>query len=128
MIKIYGIKNCNTMQKALDWLEEKNIDYEFHDYKKLGITAKTINIWLKIYQIDLLINTKGTTYKKLSDSEKSACLVDDSGILLMQQNTSMIKRPILENESLLLLGFNDAEWEAKLLNRQKTPQKTKNSV
>jgi Spx/MgsR family transcriptional regulator len=123
MIKIYGIKNCNTMHKASDWLEEKNIDYEFHDYKKLGITAKTIKIWLKIYQINIFINTKGTTYKKLSDSEKSACLFDDSGIKLMQQYTSMIKRPILEDEGLLLLGFNAAEWEAKLLNIPKNAPK-----
>jgi Spx/MgsR family transcriptional regulator len=123
MIKIYGIKNCNTMQKAFNWLNENNIAYEFHDYKKLGIDAKTIKTWLKTYGIDLLININGTTYKKLSDYEKLVSLHNDSGTLLMQQYTSMIKRPITEGDGLLLLGFNDVEWEAKLLNSPKNAPK-----
>lgn len=116
MIKVYGIKNCNTMQKAFAWLNENKIEFEFHDYKKLGIEESTIKNWLKKNALDELINKKGTTFKKLPETTQVACKIEASAIPLMQQFSSMIKRPILEKKELLLLGFHPEIWSKKLLN------------
>jgi arsenate reductase (glutaredoxin) len=109
MYKIYGIKNCDTMKKAFDWLTAHNIPYEFHDYKKLGISEDKIQQWLTQKPWDILINRAGTTWKKLSDEEKST---DEKGaIKLMTEKPSMIKRPIIENDKIVVMGFNSDTYE-----------------
>jgi Spx/MgsR family transcriptional regulator len=65
MMKIYGIKNCNTMKKAFIALDEQGIDYTFHDYKKQGIDQATLQQWLKQKDQDVILNKKGTTWRKL---------------------------------------------------------------
>ena len=114
---IYGIKNCDTMQKAFKWLDEHQISYTFHDYKPRGITEEKIREWLKHFAITDLINTKGTTFKKLSDEKKLSLRDKSKAIQLMIQNPSMIKRPLVEMKNGLLLGFKLEEWEKKLLSR-----------
>ena len=108
---IYGIKNCDTMKKAFNWLSKNNISYVFHDYKKSGIDRETIKGWLKHFAIDQIINTKGTTWKKLSDNEKDSIQDEAKAIKLMIENPSMIKRPILMFNHSFLLGFKEEEWE-----------------
>jgi arsenate reductase (glutaredoxin) len=109
MYKIYGIKNCDTMKKAFDWLTENNVPYEFHDYKKLGISEGKIQEWLTQKPWDVLINRAGTTWKKLSDEEKST---DEKGATkLMIEKPSMIKRPIIENDKIVIMGFNSDTYE-----------------
>jgi arsenate reductase len=109
MYKIYGIKNCDTMKKAFDWLTENNVLYEFHDYKKSGISEDKIQEWLTQKPWDVLINRAGTTWKKLSDEDKST---DESGaIKLMVGKPSMIKRPIIENDKIVVMGFNSDTYE-----------------
>ncbi len=112
MVKIYGIKNCDTMKKAFTWLDNHHIDYTFHDYKKEGIDAETIRLWMKKIPLDKLINTKGPTFRKLSDQEKEEAKKPSSAIALMIKNTSMIKRPlVVVGKEEYLLGFNEAEWK-----------------
>lgn len=98
------------MKKAFNWLDEHGIKYGFHDYKKQGITADKINEWLKQTDVTKLINTKGTTFKKLSEVDKAALANQSKAILLMMEHTSMIKRPIVELSNDLLIGFDVDEW------------------
>ena len=109
MYKIYGIKNCDTMKKAFDWLTANNVLYEFHDYKKMSISEQKIQEWLTQKPWNVLINRAGTTWKKLSDEEKS---IDEKGaIKLMMEKPSMIKRPIIENDKIVVMGFNSDTYQ-----------------
>lgn len=102
------------MKKAFQWLDKKKIKYEFHDYKQLGIDAETIEVWMKKNSLELLINTKGTTWKKQSDADKKSISNPKKAIALMINNTSMIKRPLVKlGKDKYLLGFNEEEWEKK---------------
>ncbi|MBS1619253.1 MAG: Spx/MgsR family RNA polymerase-binding regulatory protein [Bacteroidetes bacterium] len=94
MIRIYGIKNCDTMQKAMKWLDAKKTPYEFHNYKESGIDKTTLQTWLEHFPTDKLINTKGTTYRALTDTEKASISNKAKAINLMVKNPSLIKRPV----------------------------------
>ena len=114
MVKVYGIKNCNTVKKSLDWLTANGIDYSFHDYKKLGISQDKVDEWQQVFGWEPLINKKGTTWRKL-DGEIQAAVVDSASAgKLMQEHTSLIKRPIIEGDQVYLLGFNEDEYSNKL--------------
>lgn len=109
---IYGIKNCDTMQKAFKFLDHKKIKYEFHDYKKQGIDKATIQNWMTHFAVDQIINTKSLTFKSLSEANKASINNKAKAIRLMSQNTSMIKRPLVDLENgKFLLGFKEEEWE-----------------
>lgn len=97
------------MKKAFDFLNNQGIDYEFHDYKKAGISEEKIQEWFKVRPWEDFINRQGLTWRKLSDEEKAAVQGPDSAIKLMMEKTSLIKRPILETRGKLLLGF-DESW------------------
>lgn len=103
-VKIYGIKACDTMKKAMTWLDSQNIDYVFHDYKKLGIDEATLRIWLSKVDWSELINRRGTTWRKLSDEQKTD-VDNDAAVKLMLENQSLIKRPLLERDGEISLGF-----------------------
>ena len=97
------------MKKATTWLSENNIDFEFHDYKKMGISEDKIQEWLTQKPWDVLINRAGTTWKKLSEGEKSTDEI--SATKLMMEKPSMIKRPIIENNKIIVMGFNSDTYE-----------------
>ncbi len=82
------------MQKALKWLDAKQVKYTFHNYKEAGIDAATLQIWLQHFATDKLINTKGTTYRALTDEEKASITNPVNAIALMMHNPSLIKRPV----------------------------------
>lgn len=107
MIKLYGIPNCDTVKKARSWLAGQGIDYEFHDFKKQGLSATQVQNWLAQSSWELLLNRKGMTWRNLSDAEKAAVTDAASAQKLMLEKTSVIKRPILENNGKLLhIGFD----------------------
>jgi Spx/MgsR family transcriptional regulator len=106
-MKIYGIKNCNTMQKAFKALDEQGLSYTFHDYKKLGIDAETLKKWCAEWGFEKLINKSGLTWKKLDDASKASVKDEPSAIALMMQHTSMIKRPVIDTGKSLILGFDE---------------------
>src|SRR5690606_25996484 len=107
----YGIPNCDTVKKARTWLDGQGIAYAFHDYKKAGVTAAKLKTWCKAFGWESVLNRAGTTYKKLPDDAKSD-LDQAKAIALMIEQPSMIKRPIVEHDGGLLVGFKQAEWEA----------------
>jgi len=116
MITIYGIKNCDTMQKAIKWLDAKKIKYTFHNYKELGIDKSSLELWLNHFPTDKLINTKGTTYRALTDDEKASISNKSKAIALMIKNTSLIKRPVWDfGNGTFFLGW-DEEEVSKLAN------------
>jgi len=104
-IKIYGIKNCDTMKKARDWLDEHGIEYEFHDYKAAGIDRVSLQRWCKELGWQTVLNSAGTTFKKLPDADKLD-LNERKAIILMMSQPSMIKRPVLDFGKRLLWGLS----------------------
>jgi arsenate reductase (glutaredoxin) len=110
MITIYGIKNCDTMQKALKWLNAKKVAYTFHNYKESGIDKATLEQWLRHFATDKLINTKGTTYRGLTDAEKASIGNKSKAVALMMKNTSVIKRPVWDfGNGIFFLGWDEQE-------------------
>ena len=116
-ITIYGIKSCSTMKKAFNKLDELGVSYEFHDYKKQGIDKETVQRWVNELGIDKVLNKRGTTWRKLEESQKQVADASvDKAIELLVENTSMIKRPIVEgslddkNELILLCGYDEAAF------------------
>lgn len=114
MIRIYGIRNCDTMKKAFQWLEVHGVAYTFHDYKREGIDAATLAGWIARVGREALVNTRGTTWRKLPDDARRIDS-DADAIALMQANTSLIKRPVLDTgEGRLLVGFNADTYTTEL--------------
>ncbi|MFV0294634.1 MAG: arsenate reductase [Hyphomicrobiaceae bacterium] len=107
---VYGIPNCGTVKKARTWLEEHGIDYTFHDYKKAGVTAAKLERWSKEAGWEAVINRQGQTFRKLPDDAKAG-LTKTKAITLMREQPSMIRRPIVEHDGKLLVGFKEPEWQ-----------------
>jgi arsenate reductase (glutaredoxin) len=103
MVKIYGIANCDTMKKAFEHLKAKNVAFEFFNYKKEQITAKTIENWLKKQPLEVLLNKNSTTYKELPEANKPQ--TTEQAVAIMIQKPSIIKRPVVEHGGKLLVGL-----------------------
>ena len=113
MITVYGIKNCDTMKKAFTWLEANGIAYTFVDYKKTGVAESHLPDWIKRASWETLLNTRGLMWKKLTNEERAD--VDAvKAHLLMIQYPSMIKRPVLDTDKKLLVGFSPETYAAEL--------------
>jgi arsenate reductase len=112
-ITIYGIKNCDTMKKARNWLDAHKLDYAFHDYKTAGIDRLVLEGWAKKVGWEVLLNRAGTTFKKLPD-DKKINLNEAKAIALMVEQPSMIKRPVLALGSQLLVGFRPEHYAEAL--------------
>ena len=112
-ITLYGIPNCDTVKKARKWLDARDIDHDFHDYKKQGADAARIADWVERAGWEKVLNRAGTTFRKLPDADKDG--IDAArAVKLMAANPSCIKRPVTEHPGGLLVGFNQMEWEAVL--------------
>ena len=111
---VYGIKNCNTVAKALNWLKENHLDFEFHDFKKLGISESKLKEWADQLGWEALINKRGTTWKNLDADTQNSIISEDSAFKLMQEKTSLIKRPVIETDDNILLGFDEEKYNAML--------------
>ena len=110
MITMYGISNCDTIKKAKKWLEENKVEYLFHDYKKLGIEKEKLEIWCNELGYENVINRRGTTWRKLPETDREN-LDQESAITIMLAQPSIIKRPVLENDKKLLLGFSPESYK-----------------
>lgn len=117
MIHVYGIPNCNTVKKSIDWLKANNIAFTFHDFKKEGVTAAKLRTWCKYFGWQNLVNKAGTTWKGLDDDQKAAVTNQRAAIKLMMENTSVIRRPVVEAGDLLLIRFKEEEYADALLSK-----------
>ena len=113
-IHLYGIPNCDTVKKARTWLEAAGRAYTFHDYKKEGADPERIAGWIAAAGLDVVVNRKGTTYRALSDADKAKAASTDTAPPLLAANPSVIKRPIVEHDGGILVGFKPEEWAAAL--------------
>lgn len=109
---IYGIKACDTMKKARDWLDNHRVAYGFHDYKTAGVDRATLQGWAAKVGWEVLLNRAGTTFRKLPDADKTG-LDEAKAIGLMLAQPSMIKRPVLDLGGDLLVGFKPDAYAAK---------------
>ena len=107
---IFGIKNCDTMKKARTWLDDRGIAYGFHDYKAEGIDRAHLEKWTAEAGWETVLNRAGTTFRKLPDDAKQG-LDGEKAIALMLEQPSMIKRPVLEADGQLVIGFKPEIYE-----------------
>ncbi|HTJ97387.1 MAG TPA: ArsC family reductase [Rhodocyclaceae bacterium] len=110
VVHLYGIKNCDTMKKALTWVSEHGVEYQFHDYKKEGVDRNKLVEWCKVVGWKSLVNTKGTTWKKLTP-EQQAVTAQGQAVALMMEYPSLIRRPVVEANGQLLIGFDQTLFE-----------------
>ena len=111
-LTLYGIPNCDTVRKARKWLEAEAIDHQFHDFKKQGLKAETVYGWMAHQPLDVLLNRRGTSWRKLSEAEKA--LTDETELVaLMVANPSLVKRPVCVAGDMVTVGFTK-EVQTKL--------------
>jgi arsenate reductase len=109
-MKIYGIKNCDTMKKARLWLDTQGLNVEFIDYKKDGLSSELLSEFVQQLGWEALVNKRGTTYRKLDDLVKET-MDEASAINVMLENPSIIKRPLLVKDGKYLLGFKAETYQ-----------------
>ncbi|CED59187.1 Putative arsenate reductase [Moritella viscosa] len=110
-ITMYGIRNCDTIKKSRKWLEANNFEYEFHDYRVNGLTKEQLQNWCEALGWEQVLNKRGTTYRQLTDEQKSS-LSETTAIELLLELPAMIKRPLLDVDGSLTLGFKADNYAA----------------
>ena len=111
MITLYGIKNCDTIKKARRWLEQREIDYRFHDYRVDGLDNTLLQSFISELGWEPLLNTRGTTWRKLDEATRSKITTADAAAALMIEMPAIIKRPLLcEPGKPMLLGFSESSY------------------
>lgn len=111
MVNVYGIPNCDTVKKALSWLKENNVAFEFHDFKKGTLGVDRIKSWIKASALEKVLNKKSTAYRNLSAEDQQKTSIANEAISLMHTNTNLIKRPVVEIAGTVLHGFNEEEYK-----------------
>ena len=110
MTKLYGIKNCDTIKKARQWLDSHGIDYQFHDYRADGLDTAWLNTTESHLGWEALLNKRGTTFRQLTDEQKSH-LHKDKALDLLATHPAMIKRPLLIHAGKYHLGFKEIQYQ-----------------
>ncbi|WGV99562.1 ArsC family reductase [Vibrio sp. YMD68] len=110
-VTMYGIPNCDTIKKAKKWLEANGIEYTFHDYRKQGIDTELVTHFCDGLGWELVLNKRGTTYRQLSPEQKEA-INADTAIALLVEHPAMIKRPILNANGSLHIGFKADQYQS----------------
>ena len=109
-VTVHGIKACDTMKKARDWLDRHGVAYSFHDYKTTGIDRASLERWVRQVGWVLLLNRSGTTFRKLPDADRTD-LTEAKAVSLMLAQPSMIRRPVLDVDGKLVVGFRPEAYE-----------------
>lgn len=110
MIKLYGIKNCDTVKKARRWLEVHGVDYQFHDFRQDGLDKKQLTSWVEKLGWEAVLNKRSTTWRNLPDKDKEI-KTNSQAIKLLFANPTLIKRPVTQNSIMLLIGFKEADFK-----------------
>lgn len=113
-ITLYGIPNCDTTKKAMALLKKNKTDFSFHDYKEQGISKQKLETWCGRKGWETIFNKRSTTWRELPESEQKKAISQSAAIKLMMQHNSIIKRPIIEIDKDLVVGFNEAEITKQL--------------
>lgn len=110
MITVYGIKNCDSVKKACSWLKKNNIEYQFHDFRKDGLTQSKVKQWANLVDWEILLNRRGTTWRKLSDKERTS-INKTKAIKFMVEQPTLIKRPVVEHKREVIVGFSPDNYK-----------------
>lgn len=114
MITVYGISNCDTVRKARRWLDELGVEYRFHDFRKDGLSRDRLLAWERELGWETLLNRRGTTWRQLPEAVRDK-IDARSAVDLMLESPAIIKRPVLETGTGLLIGFDSARWRERLV-------------
>jgi Spx/MgsR family transcriptional regulator len=114
MTTLYGIKNCDTVKKARDWLAQNNINYRFHDFRTDGLEKNQVQTWIAELGLETLVNKRSTTWKELDESVKEN-FNEHNAVAVIMENPTLIKRPLLDTSKQKHVGFKDAEY-SKIFN------------
>ena len=119
MLTLFGIPNCDTVKKSQKWLKDRGVEFEFHDYKKQGITKKQLSEWCKItVEWETLLNKRSRTWKELKEEDKDgrSNITQSKAITLMQQHPTLIKRPVIQNRKTkaITVGFDEKIFAQKI--------------
>lgn len=113
MLTVYGIPNCDTIKKTMEWLKANNIAYQFHDYRKAGISTEKLKSWLQQVPLEKVFNKASTTFKELPDELKATIGDETAAIEIMKERTSIIKRPVIEEDGkVVAVGFKADQYKA----------------
>jgi arsenate reductase len=110
MLTLYGIKNCDTVKKSRRWLEDHEVEYQFHDFRQDGLDKKQLTSWIEDASWETIVNKRSTTWRNLSDKDKEIS-TNSQAIKLLLANPTLIKRPITQSKKMLLVGFNETEFK-----------------
>ena len=110
MTTLYGISNCDTVRKARKWLASHDVAYQFHDFRKDGLTSKQVTAWAQAVGWESLLNRRGHTWRKLADKDK-ANLTEAKAIKLILSEPTLIKRPVLDVNKQVYVGFSEADYQ-----------------
>ncbi|HSZ73159.1 MAG TPA: ArsC family reductase [Cytophagaceae bacterium] len=112
---VYGIKNCDTVKKATTWLNAHHVSFDFYDYKTQAITESKLKAWCAQVGWEVLLNKKGTTWRNLDENTQASVTNEKAAIAVMLHNTSIIKRPVIENkEQIVVVGFDEKTYLQKI--------------
>ena len=117
MLKIYGIPNCDIIKKATSWLKKNNLPFEFHDYKKEGITTTKLKEWSGKAGWESIFNKRSSTWKEVMNAHEGIVNNQAEAIHIMQHHTSIIKRPVIEVNGDIIVGFDENEYIQKLIKK-----------
>ena len=109
-ITVYGIPNCDSVKKARVWFTDHGIDYVFHDFKKQGVPPEAVDLWLNQVSWEVLVNRKGTTWRKLEPALQASVVDAASARALMLAHASVIKRPVVVKGQRVIVGVNPEAW------------------
>lgn len=110
MTTLFGIRNCDTVRRARNWLSAHSVDYRFHDFRRDGLARQTLSRWVDALGFEVLLNRRGTSWRKLPEQARED-LTAVSAMALMLDNPSLIRRPVLETDGRLLVGFAKSDYE-----------------
>ncbi len=113
MYIVYGIPNCDTLKKATAWMQKNKIPFQFYDYKKQGISKEKLIQWCGQVGWEIILNKKGTTWRKLTPEQQATIKTEKNAIKFLLENTSAIKRPLVEkDEKVLVVGFEEITYQS----------------
>ena len=114
MITVYGIPNCDTVRKARKWLGANKVDFIFFDMRKDGLNAQIVNDWIKQVPLDVLINKRGPSWRKLTDKQRDSLTKTNAAKLILAHPT-IVKRPVIDNEGVYVVGFDESAYRKEFL-------------
>jgi arsenate reductase (glutaredoxin) len=115
IMKVYGIPNCDTTKKAISFLNQNKKTFSFHNYKEDGVTKEKLEEWIDKVGLETIFNKRSTSYKELTEKQKQQAQTTEGAIEIMISNNSIIKRPIIEHQNKIIVGYKEQDYKGLLM-------------